>query len=147
MKHTIRAILSAFTVLMLVFCLAACGSTDASDVSTPPDEEAAAVSEERMTYPGFTNRVLDWDNRTLTLPNDEKNPANLIFVITDSNGEERFSSDPVAPGESVKWDAVGSGLGSGKQKVTISMTAVTEEGIELNKVSQTITLKIPGSDD
>lgn len=149
MNHSPRKLFLLLTALMLSVFLIGCGSGAGSqgDGSTSLPGEAVSAREERLTYPGFTSRVLDWDNRTLTLPNDEKNTADLIFTITDSDGNVLYTSERVAPGEHEEWDAVSSGLSSGKQKITITMAAVVGEGEALNTASQTITVKIPSAED
>lgn len=149
MNHSRRKLVLLLTALLLAVFLIGCGSGSGShgDASASVSDEAIAASEERLTYPGFTDRILDWDNRTLTLPNDEKNTADLIFTITDSSGNVLYTSDRVAPGEHVEWDAVSSGLSSGQRKITITMAAIAADGRERNTASQTITVRIPSAED
>lgn len=152
MNRLFSRVLSLAAAVLLLCAFTACGAAQSADTSN--FEEAASVSapaeelpepEERMSYPGFTGRVLSEKNSTLTLPNDAENSVDLVFSITDSEGKALYTSDPVAPGESVRWDALHAGLGSGKQTVTISVTPVRADGTELSTVTQTITLKLPGS--
>ncbi len=142
LRRTLFSLLAA--LLLAVFLI---GCIDSSGDGSTSFVEVSAEEEEWLIYPGFTDRILDWDNRTLTLSNDEQNTANLIFTITNGNGDVLYTSDPIAPGEQVEWDAVSSGLSSGYRTVTITTTAVTDDGEELNSVTQTITVRIPSAED
>lgn len=151
MKRVYRRIMALMAALLVMVSLAGCGQKGA-DGSADGSADSARSSmleedKEKVLYPGFTDRTLDWDHRTLTLSNDEKNTADMVFTVKSaSENKELFVSEPVKPGESVQWDVLSSSLSSGKQKICINMTVVLEDGTELNTVSQTISVTLPGAE-
>lgn len=151
MKRFYKWMLVLLAALLVMGSLAGCGQKGADDSADgSADSARSSMLEEdgeKVLYPGFTDRTLDWDHRTLTLPNDEKNTVNLIFTVESaSDSKELFTSEPVKPGENVQWDVLASSLSSGKQKICIKMTAVLEDGTELNTVSQTISVTLPSAE-
>lgn len=151
MKRVYRRIMALTAALLMMVSLAGCGHKGGDGSADGSGDMARSnmleEDQEKVLYPGFTDRTLDWDHRTLTLSNDEKNTVDMVFAVESaSQGKELFVSEPVKPGESVQWDVLASSLSSGKQKICINMTAVLEDGTELNTVSQTISVTLPGAE-
>lgn len=151
MKRFYKRMIALLAVLLVMGSLAGCGhkGADSSADGSAASARSGMLEEdkEKVLYPGFTDRTLDWDHRTLTLPNDETNTVDMIFTVESaSDGKELFVSEPVKPGEKVQWDALASSLSSGKQKICIKMTAVQADGTELNTVSQTISVTLPSAE-
>lgn len=149
MTAQIQRMITVFIALLLSVTLIGCGTTEKPDASTADGSAVAANAdqsvevESQTLYPGFTDRVLDKDHPALTLSNDEQNKVNFVFTITGAtSGKTIYTSDPVEPGQSVTWDAIGAGMGTGSHNITIETTAVQADGTELNGVSQTITVTV-----
>lgn len=137
-------------LLALALALTLCGCTHRSapgavseepPASSVAEEEPKPPQAEYIVYPAFTDRTFTEDDHILYLENSADNAVDFLFVISDADGSELFTSEPVAPGEHVGWDVTTRWHGR-SHTIQITSTPVLPDGTQGNTSRQEIVITV-----
>lgn len=102
------------------------------------DEETVTL--DTMDIPGFSDITLTEDNDSLLIYNPSKNKYNLKYLFM-AGDVEIFSSEEIEPGD-IEAVELRKTLAQGVYRITIYITGVSDNGIEMNSVCQEILITI-----
>ncbi len=140
-------------MLVLLLCFHYCGNVTGDRIGglvygsveegeEITDETPLGSGSNKIVFPGFSTKVIKYNSsRQMTLQNPETNSVDFVYIIV-YEGEEIYKSDPIAPGETKKWNLHEVFTDKGQYEIEIHITPYHESGTQKNGFEQNFTFKI-----